>query len=570
MKTTRLCQASLRLTVFALPLLLAARLSADAGDPPARVARLSFIKGTVSLQPSGADDWSQASLNYPLTTGDRLYTDQDSQAELEIGSTAVRASATTDLTVANLNDQFMQLGLAQGTIRVRVYDLPEGDSIEVDTPNGALTLLLPGDYRVEAFPNEGATLVIVNNGSLEVSGGDVSERVESGQAVKLTGTDPIQVSFVTPPASDDFDQWCWERDRRVTSSNSSAYVNPETPGYYELDTYGVWDAQTPLGPVWYPANVPVGWVPYRLGRWIWVLPWGWTWLDGASWGFAPFHFGRWAIIGGRWGWVPGPVAMRPYYAPALVGFVGGPNFSLGAGAGGVQGWFPLGPGEPFFPWYHYGGTYLRQVNAANLRNPPNIIDITNIEEINSIHYVNKRQATTAVPTAVFRSGQRVDRHVLPITPEQLAQAEVIPHPETNPTARALGGGRPVPIPAGLGGRARVQAAGQRLPSGAAPASPAGEGMASGPPRTPPRLITKSAPPPANVPFSAQQEAMQAHPGRPLEPQQQENLRAGKPAGPMRDREVPAHPAPAPQAERSQPAPRSESRPAPPPSSAPKH
>jgi len=314
MNTTRICQACLRLTVFALPLLLAARLSADAGDPPARVARLSFIKGTVSLQPSGAEDWSQASINYPLTTGDRLYTDQDSQAELEVGSAAVRASATTDLTVANLNDQFMQLGLGQGTIRVRVYDLPEGDSIEVDTPNGALTLLLLGDYRVETFPNESATLVIVNNGSLEVSGGDVSERVESGQAVKLTGTDPIQVSFVTPPAPDDFDQWCWERDRRVTSSNSSAYVNPETPGYYELDTYGVWDEQTPLGPMWYPANLPVGWVPYRLGRWIWVLPWGWTWLDGSSWGFAPFHFGRWAVIGGRWGWCPGPspcgLAMR--------------------------------------------------------------------------------------------------------------------------------------------------------------------------------------------------------------------------------------------------------------------
>jgi hypothetical protein len=169
MKRTRICCVFLQLTIFALPLLLAARLSADAGDPPVRVARLSFIKGAVSLQPSGANDWSQASLNYPLTTGDRIYTDQDSQAELEVGSAAVRASATTDLTVANLNDQFMQLGLGQGTIRVRVYDLPDGDSIEVDTPNGALTFLLLGDYRVETFPNEGATLVIVNNGSLEVS-----------------------------------------------------------------------------------------------------------------------------------------------------------------------------------------------------------------------------------------------------------------------------------------------------------------------------------------------------------------------------------------------------------------
>src|SRR5271157_2316492 len=144
MKRTKIFRACLRLASLALPLFLSAILFAAADDPPARVARLSFITGAVSLQPSGASDWSQASLNYPLTAGDRIYTDEGSQAEIEIGTTAVRASATTDLTVANLDDQFMQLGLGQGAIRVRVYDLPSGHSIEVDTPNGALTLLLPG------------------------------------------------------------------------------------------------------------------------------------------------------------------------------------------------------------------------------------------------------------------------------------------------------------------------------------------------------------------------------------------------------------------------------------------
>jgi len=568
MKRARFCRVCLQLTIFALPLLLAARLSADAGDPPARVARLSFIKGTVSLQASGANDWSQASLNYPLTTGDRIYTDQDSQAELEIGSAAVRASATTDLTIANLSDQFMQLGLGQGTLRVRVYDLPEGDSIEVDTPNGALTLLLPGDYRVETFPNDNTTLVIVNNGSLEVSGGDISERVDSGQAVKLTGTDPIQVSFVSPPGADDFDQWCWERDSRVASSASAAYVSPETPGYSDLDTYGTWDEHTPFGPVWYPAGVPVVWVPYRFGRWIWVFPWGWTWVDSAAWGFAPFHYGRWALIGARWGWVPGPVAVRPYYAPALVAFVGGSKFAVGTGS--VQAWFPLGPGEPFFPWYHYGGTYLRQVNVTNIRNAQNISDLTYATGINSIHYVNQGVAVTAVPTQAFGSGQRIDRHTTAITPEQIARAEVIPHPETNPTARALGGGRPAPAPPGLATRATITATGQRLPPGAAPTSPAGGAVASGPSRALLRLIAKSPPPPPNVPFSEQQKAMQAHPGRPIEPQQQENLRAGKPAGPMQDREFPPHPAPAPRTEQPQPAPRAQPAPAPAPSAPHKH
>jgi hypothetical protein len=563
MKSARICYACLCLMILALPLLLSVTLFADAGDPPARVARLSLIKGTVSLQPAGATDWSQASLNYPLTTGDRIYTDQDSRAELEVGSTAVRAAATTDLTVANLTDQFMQLGLGQGTIRVRVFDLPSGDSLEVDTPNGALTLLLLGDYRIETFPNDNATLVIVTNGSLEVSGGGVSERVESGQAVKLTGTDPIQVSFVAPPPPDDFDQWCWERDSHFISSDSALYVSRETPGYYDLDTYGTWDEDTAFGPVWYPSAVVVGWVPYRIGHWVWVVPWGWTWVESEPWGFAPFHYGRWVFLGGRWGWVPGPVALRPYYAPALVVFLGGPQLSFGLGS--IQAWFPLGPGEPFFPWYHYGAAYLRQVNATNLRNVTNITNITNISSINSIHFVNKRTATTVVPTNAFRSGQRIDRQVIRTTAEQLAGAEIIPHPETNPTARALGGGKPAPNPPAIAARATIAAPGARQPYQppvAAPNAPAGGGMASGPPPTLPRLITRSPLPPPNVPFSVRQQALQAHPGRPLEPQQEENLRAGKPAGPMRDREFPPHPAPAPRAEHPQPTPRPESRPAP--------
>ena len=568
MKRARICRVCFQLTLFALPLLLAARLSADAGDPPARVARLSFIKGTVSLQPSGAKDWSQASLNYPLSTGDRIYTDQDSQAELEVGSAAVRASATTDLTIANLNDQLMQLGLGQGTLRVRVYDLPEGDSIEVDTPNGALTFLLPGDYRVETFPDDNTTLVVVNSGSLEVTGGAVSERVESGQAAKLTGTDPIQVSLVSLPAGDDFDQWCWERDRRIASATSTSYVSRETPGYYDLDNYGVWDEHTPLGPVWYPAGVPVGWVPYRFGRWVWVFPWGWTWVESEPWGFAPFHYGRWAVIGERWGWLPGPVVVRPYYAPALVVFVGGANFSVGVGS--FQAWFPLGPGEPYYPWYHYGGNYLRQVNVTNIRNVTNITNITNITNVTNIHYVNKSTAVTVVPTSAFGSGQRVDRHTIAVTREQAARAEVIPHPETNPTARALGGGRPASAPPALATRPRIAPTGEGRPPVAAPNAPTGGGVASGPPPTPPRFVTRKPAPPPSVPFSEQQKAMQSHPGRPIEPQQQDNLRAGKPAGPMQDREFPPHPAPAPRPERPQPTPKPESRPAAPSGAGPKH
>src|SRR5205814_1992738 len=98
------------------------------------------------------------------------------------------------------------------------------------------------------------------------------------------------------------------------------------------------------GAIWVPRRVPVDWAPYRYGHWAWIEPWGWTWVDDAPWGFAPFHYGRWIFTAGNWGWVPGPRTVRPVYAPALVAWVGGPRLnasvSIGGGRGGVA-WFPL-------------------------------------------------------------------------------------------------------------------------------------------------------------------------------------------------------------------------------------
>src|ERR1700757_2725352 len=175
------------------------------GDPPGRVARLGYMSGTVSFQPSGEDQWSQAVANYPMTTGDRLYTDRDGRAELETGNLAFRLSSSTDLTTTNLTDQLVQLGLAQGTLRVRAYDIMQGNSVEIDTPNAALTLLRPGSYRVETYPDDGTTLVTVNSGDLEISGNGFSQTIHAGQAVKLSGTDQVQMTDISIPGTDDFD-----------------------------------------------------------------------------------------------------------------------------------------------------------------------------------------------------------------------------------------------------------------------------------------------------------------------------------------------------------------------------
>src|SRR5260370_26243006 len=150
-------------------------MSSDSGDPAGRAASLSVREGGVSFQPSGdtaASSWREAVLNYTLTSGDRLYADQNSRAELEAGNCTVRLGAGTDLTIASLTDAFFQLSMSGGSLRVTVYDL-HGDSVEVDTPNGAFLLRQAGAYRVDASDPDSTTTTTVDSGLAEVAAGEV-------------------------------------------------------------------------------------------------------------------------------------------------------------------------------------------------------------------------------------------------------------------------------------------------------------------------------------------------------------------------------------------------------------
>jgi len=523
-----------------LPLLAGAVLAQQptapaAGDPPARVARVSSILGTVSLQPSGDTGWTLATVNYPMTAGDRIYTDSGARTELQIGLVTARADEGTDLTVTNLTDQLVQLGLTQGTLEVSIYRLDPGDSVEVDTPRGALALLAPGDYRIDSPPGDQAMVVAVGHGSLQWTAGGVAQVVQEGQAIQVTGINPIQVASIPRPPADAFDQWSAERDRSLSASPSAQYVSRDVPGYEDLDANGSWSVEGDYGPVWYPTAVPAGWVPYRIGHWAWIEPWGWTWVEHESWGYAPFHYGRWAYVGTRWGWIPGPVDVRPYYAPALVVFLGGSSFQAG-----VQAWFPLGPGEPYYPWYHHDDEYRRRINVTNMRNFRDVAHVNDVTYINRIQYRNRSVATTAVATTAFQNGQPVGRRAIAVDRNTLGRAAILPHPIALPARTAASGGVPSP---GVPRTRRPEWVNAPAPR---PAPPASRNQplvvqrnvpAAGPT---PVLITRRTPPPQQPAFHLRQQAMQPDAGRPLEPQQIQNLQSGKAAGPRRDPEYPAH------------------------------
>ena len=244
------------------------------------------------------------------------------------------------------------------------------------------------------------------------------------------------------PGKDPFDVWSQQRDRVFLSSDARRYVNPDTVGSEDLDAYGKWSDTLEYGPVWYPSNLPAGWTPYSNGQWSWVTPWGWTWVDADAWGFAPFHYGRWTDLGSRWGWIPGPSAASPVYAPAMVAFVGGASFSNEAGAA-LSGWIPLGAGEPFYPAYACSAACFNEVNLSNLseaRSNPRRIPASSYYTyyhsragFRSIHYAQQKAATIAVPSSVLASGEAIaPETVVHPTAVQWASARILSHPMVAP------------------------------------------------------------------------------------------------------------------------------------------
>jgi hypothetical protein len=509
MKRYTLHLVSLLSLALAMACLIPQRAAADDDDPPGRVARLGFVRGTVSFEPAGTEDWVSAVVNRPLTTGDKLWNDNDSFSELHLGSASIRLGSDTGFSFLNLTDNVTQVRLTEGTLNIRVRRLADDETFEVDTPNLAFTLLRPGNYKVNVNEAGDATVVLVRDGQGEVTGGGSAYTIHPQEVGTFNGTDQIDADVESwDNSSDDFDNWCAERDARIDNSVSARYVSNDVIGYEDLDEYGGWRPTPDYGTIWFPHVAVVGWAPYHYGHWAYIAPWGYTWVDDAPWGFAPFHYGRWVTVGGVWGWVParpaavvvGVAYVRPVYAPALVAWVGGPHFAIGVGVGGGfaagvnVGWFPLGPREVYVPSYHVSRAYVNNVNITNTTVNTTVVNnyynttVVNRTTVTNVTYVNQRVtgAVSVTSPQAFTSAQSVSRNSVTFDAREVASAPVVATtPTVAPSRQAvLGSGATATVhpPAALQTRA---------------------------------VVAKVTPPPPPPSFAKQQQAIQANGGRPL-------------------------------------------------------
>ncbi|HYL06808.1 MAG TPA: DUF6600 domain-containing protein, partial [Thermoanaerobaculia bacterium] len=192
----------------------------------------------------------------------------------------------------------------------------------------------------------------------------------------------------------------------------------ETYFYNQLSPYGHWVESRYHGWVWLPYGVRAGWRPYALGHWV-MTDYGWTWVSDEPFGWATYHYGRWAYDPDYgWEWIPG--------------YEWGPAWVAWRNGGGYIGWAPLPPEVRFRVGIglDFGGVDLNVVlgpthfcfveersflraNVFSYVEPParNVTIIHNTTNITNYTVVNNRVVNQGIPVQHVEqvTGQRVQR-----------------------------------------------------------------------------------------------------------------------------------------------------------------
>ena len=332
-------------------------------EPPGRVGRVSLVQGRVEIGGIGADSSAESSaavVNWPITTRSLITTAPGARTEIRIGSTSIRLDGDSSLEFTELDDDSLRLRLHFGSASIRVMNADVVPEFELRTAQAMVRLTQPGRLRVDADREPDTSLVSMLDGEAQVDGAGASLTIRSGRSAEVRDDDVRTLQA----RRDQFDDWALTRDQTLVAEQSSRHIGTEMTGYEELDRYGSWSTHSDYGSLWTPTVVASDWTPYRDGQWSYIAPWGWTWVDNAPWGYAPFHYGRWVQVHNRWAWAPGRLERRPVWAPALVGWVGGGNWSVGFGAHDLHahGWYPLSPYDRYVPAYRLSDERLRRLN----------------------------------------------------------------------------------------------------------------------------------------------------------------------------------------------------------------
>lgn len=310
--------------------------TATADTGPVRLAHLSYLNGPVTWRPNDSAQWSAATKNLPIRQGAQVWVKPGSRAEVlfDDGS-SMRLGGGSVATLQNMysddHGEFTEVKMADG---LSTFNLRNKQSqYQIDTPRASVKAYGPSEFRVGV----GETVEIADiSGDSSVSGPQGSTPLRMGHRVSIQNdTAPYRVT--ENPNPDEWDHFNENRD--VVNYHRNQYVPANLDIVSgDLDQYGDWHTDPHYGHVWAPREHDRDWRPYHNGRWVWVSPWGWTWVGNEDWGYAPYHYGSWTHRPYGWAWAPGPAVQ--YWSPGVVSFV---DSDVNVG------WVPLDPDEVTYP-----------------------------------------------------------------------------------------------------------------------------------------------------------------------------------------------------------------------------
>jgi hypothetical protein len=300
------------IALFLLLVLMAIMAPSPAQALADRVGRVAAVNGAAQMWDSQDRQWTPLFPNRLVTAGDRIRSDGQGRVELSIGSLELFLGPQSEVDVIRLDAQATQLRLSQGHLVARVRTAEWARDLQLITAEFTAQPASPGLYRLDRDTvSGGRSAAAALRGLLLLGAFDARLQVAAGQRIEVMGSEAGGGLRSTTLLQDGFAAWVTARDQAPEPNAFSGVASlGEITGLETLERHGRWESHPDVGWVWYPMAVRPGWEPFRDGRWVWVRPWGWTWVDDAPWGFAPSHYGRWLQWDNRWVWSPGTVRNR--------------------------------------------------------------------------------------------------------------------------------------------------------------------------------------------------------------------------------------------------------------------
>jgi hypothetical protein len=452
-------------------------------------ARLSFVNGKIFLQRAADLDYEEATINTPITEGDRLGT-MEGRAEVSIGKMKfIRLDNDSKIDFQILPrtaSPLLRIRHWTGNLYLDLGTLEKEKSVEVMTSNATFYILEEGLYRID-IGEDGRAEILVFRGLAEAAGEDGSILVKKEQRLSLTqgGFNGRPTSFFAS-VDDAFDRWNGDRSAIVNRVYARRDLPEGLEEYQsELDENGDWMEMEPFGSVWVPRGLGSDWRPYSSGRWTWLPYSGWCWVPYESWGWSTSHYGRWHWnMGYGWYWIP-----MSGWGPAWVNWWGDDFY---------YGWAPMSywgyPGVLYNNVYYgrgwnkdypYDSRALTVVRKNQLQARDAGKAALNPESLRSIGRINLTNTALAVrpdPTRATRI-ESVDkgRVILRKDPSSASTGTDDPSAKRPADARVI---RPADRPETISGKSGSDKSAPRV------VERSGKGQTAPPPKPPERKIRK--------------------------------------------------------------------------------